>query len=86
MNVKLRYLQLSDKEYIRIMLTVSEKNSGAIKAYTNAKFKTEGIMKQAFYREGKFNQHKKMLMMFLIKMVTHQRFMFRQWKIILEYH
>nr|WP_278246816.1 GNAT family protein [Clostridium akagii] len=42
----------------RIMLTVSEKNIGAIKAYTKAytkaNFKTEGVMKQAFYIYGQF--------------------------------
>jgi RimJ/RimL family protein N-acetyltransferase len=41
-------------ELNRIMLTASEKNIGAIKAYTNANFKVEGIMRQAFYRDGKF--------------------------------
>lgn len=44
----------------RIMLTVSEKNTWAIKAYKSANFKTEGIMRQAFYRDGKF--HDKILM------------------------
>ena len=47
----------------RIMLTVSEKNIGAIKAYTNANFKTEGAMRQAFYRDGKF--HDKIVMAIL---------------------
>jgi len=47
----------------RIMLTVSEKNIGAIKAYTNANFKTEGIMRQAFYRDEKF--HDKVIMAIL---------------------
>ncbi|WP_367302971.1 GNAT family N-acetyltransferase [Clostridium sp. DSM 17811] len=47
----------------RIMLTVSEKNIGAIKAYTKANFKIEGVMKQAFYREGKF--HDKVIMAIL---------------------
>ncbi|WP_142413902.1 GNAT family N-acetyltransferase [Hathewaya massiliensis] len=47
----------------RIMLTVSEKNIGAIKAYTNANFKTEGIMRQASYRDGKF--HDKIIMSIL---------------------
>ncbi len=45
------------------MLTVSEKNIGAIKAYTNANFKTEGIMRQAFYRDEKF--HDKVIMAIL---------------------
>lgn len=49
----------------RIMLTVSEKNIGAIKVYNNADFKTEGIMKQAFYRDGKF--HDKIIMAILKK-------------------
>ena len=47
----------------RIMLTVSEKNVGAIKAYTKANFKTEGVMKQAFYRDGQF--HNKIIMAIL---------------------
>ncbi|MEW8956748.1 GNAT family N-acetyltransferase [Clostridium sp.] len=47
----------------RIMLTVSEENIGAVKAYTNANFKTEGVMKQAFYRDGKF--HDKIIMSIL---------------------
>lgn len=47
----------------RIMLTVSEKNIGAIKAYTNANFKTEGVMRQAFYRNGEF--HDKIIMAIL---------------------
>jgi len=47
----------------RIMLTVSEKNVGAIKAYKNANFKTEGIMRQAFYRDGNF--HDKIIMSIL---------------------
>ncbi len=47
----------------RIMLTASEKNIGAIKAYKNANFKTEGIMRQAFYRDGKF--HDKIIMAIL---------------------
>ena len=45
------------------MLTVSEKNLGAIKAYKNANFKTEGIMRQAFYRDGNF--HDKIIMSIL---------------------
>lgn len=47
----------------RIMLTASEKNIGAIKAYKKANFRTEGIMRQAFYREGKF--HDKIIMAIL---------------------
>lgn len=38
----------------RLMLTASEENIGAIKAYTKAGFKLEGIMRQAFYRNGNF--------------------------------
>lgn len=45
------------------MLTVSAKNIGAIKAYTNANFKVEGIMRQAFYRDGEF--HNKIIMSIL---------------------
>ncbi len=44
----------------RIMLTASEKNVGAVKAYTKANFKMEGIMRQAFYRDGRF--HDKIIM------------------------
>jgi RimJ/RimL family protein N-acetyltransferase len=47
-------------ELNRIMLTVSEENIGAIKAYSKANFKTEGVMRQAFYRDGKF--HDKIIM------------------------
>lgn len=47
----------------RIMLTVSEKNIGAVNAYTKANFKTEGIMRQAFYRDGRF--HDKVVMAIL---------------------
>jgi RimJ/RimL family protein N-acetyltransferase len=47
----------------RIMITTSEKNIGAIKAYKKAKFKEEGIMKQAFYRDGIF--HDKIIMAIL---------------------
>lgn len=53
----------------RIMLTVSEKNAGAIKAYTNAKFKTEGVMRQAFHRDGKF--HDKIIMAILREEYTY---------------
>ncbi len=47
----------------RIMLTVSEKNVGAIKAYTKADFKIEGVMKQAFFRDGQY--HDKVIMAIL---------------------
>jgi len=46
-----------------ILLTVSEKNLGAIKAYTYANFKAEGIMRQAFYRNEEF--HDKIIMAIL---------------------
>lgn len=49
----------------RIMLTVSDINIGAVKAYTKAGFTTEGIMKQACYRDGKF--HNKIIMAILRK-------------------
>jgi len=42
------------------MLTASEKNVGAIRAYIKAGFIAEGIMRQAFYRDGKF--HDKIVM------------------------
>lgn len=44
----------------RIMLTVSNENIGAVKAYTKANFKQEGVMRQAAYRDGKF--HDKIIM------------------------
>ncbi|SHH67647.1 Protein N-acetyltransferase, RimJ/RimL family [Clostridium collagenovorans DSM 3089] len=44
----------------RIMLTVSNENIGAVKAYTKANFKQEGVMRQASYRDGKF--HDKIIM------------------------
>lgn len=47
----------------RIMLTVSEPNGGAIKAYKNAGFKLEGKMRQACYRDNKF--HDKLMMSIL---------------------
>ena len=47
----------------RIMLTVSDKNIGAVKAYENANFKTEGIMRQSCYRDGNF--HNKIIMSIL---------------------
>ncbi|GKX65971.1 GNAT family N-acetyltransferase [Inconstantimicrobium mannanitabidum] len=47
----------------RIMLTVSDINVGAVRAYTKANFKTEGIMRQACFRDGKF--HNKIVMSIL---------------------
>ncbi|MDF2474834.1 MAG: family N-acetyltransferase [Sphingobacterium sp.] len=47
----------------RIMLTVSEPNYAAVKAYTNAGFKLEGKMRQACYRDNKF--HDKLIMSIL---------------------
>lgn len=47
----------------RIMLTVSEPNYAAIKAYKNAGFKIEGRMRQACYRDNKF--HDKLIMSIL---------------------
>ncbi len=46
-----------------IMLTVSEPNYAAIKAYKNAGFKIEGRMHQACYRDNKF--HDKLIMSIL---------------------
>lgn len=42
-------------ELNRIMLTASEKNDSAIKAYSKANFKIEGVMRQAFCRDGNFS-------------------------------
>ena len=39
----------------RIFLTVSSKNSGAIRAYEKAGFRFEGIMREAFYRNHKYS-------------------------------
>jgi RimJ/RimL family protein N-acetyltransferase len=39
----------------RIMLTVFASNMGALKVYTKAGFKEEGIMRQACYREGAYH-------------------------------
>ena len=47
----------------RIMLTVSDENKGAIKAYAKANFKTEGVMKQACFRDDKY--HDKIIMAIL---------------------
>ncbi len=47
----------------RIMLTVSEPNYAAIKAYENAGFKPEGRMRKACFRDNQF--HDKLLMSIL---------------------
>jgi len=47
----------------RIMLTVSEPNYAAIKAYQNAGFKLEGRMREACFRNNQF--HDKLLMSIL---------------------
>lgn len=39
----------------RIFLTASSENLGALKAYKSAGFKKEGIMKEAFFRDGTFS-------------------------------
>jgi RimJ/RimL family protein N-acetyltransferase/SAM-dependent methyltransferase len=39
----------------RIMLTVSASNIGAIKAYSNAGFVKEGVMRQVHYRDGHYH-------------------------------
>jgi RimJ/RimL family protein N-acetyltransferase len=44
----------------RIMLTVSELNTGGLKAYTKAGFVVEGRLRQAAYRQGVF--HDKIVM------------------------
>ena len=47
----------------RIMLTVSAPNIGGIRAYENAGFKKEGIMRNACFRDGQF--HDKIIMSIL---------------------
>jgi RimJ/RimL family protein N-acetyltransferase len=47
----------------RIVLTVSEPNKGAIRAYEKAGFKLEGRLRQACYRDDKF--HDKIVMSIL---------------------
>ena len=47
----------------RIMLTVSDEIKEAIKAYAKANFKTEGVMKQACFRDDKY--HDKIIMAIL---------------------
>ena len=38
----------------RIFLGVTEENAGAVKAYKNAGYKVEGILKEDLYRNGKY--------------------------------
>jgi RimJ/RimL family protein N-acetyltransferase len=45
------------------MLTVSTPNYGGIRAYENAGFKKEGIMRNACFRDGQF--HDKIMMSIL---------------------
>jgi RimJ/RimL family protein N-acetyltransferase len=47
----------------RIMLTVSELNTGGVKAYARAGFQREGVLRQASYRDGKY--HDKIVMAIL---------------------
>lgn len=47
----------------RIMLTVSEPNTGGMKAYKKAGFKEEGRLRQASYRDSKY--HDKIVMSIL---------------------
>ena len=47
----------------RIMLTVSNLNSGGVTAYTRAGFQQEGVMRQACYRDGMY--HDKIVMAIL---------------------
>jgi RimJ/RimL family protein N-acetyltransferase len=47
----------------RVFLTVSELNHRAIKAYENADYKHEGILRDAAFRDGEF--HNKILMSIL---------------------
>jgi RimJ/RimL family protein N-acetyltransferase len=47
----------------RIALTVSDENIGGVKAYTRAGFTTEGVLRQAAYRDGRY--HDKIVMSIL---------------------
>lgn len=47
----------------RIMLTVSQPNIGGVKAYERAGFITEGVLREACYREGAY--HDKIVMAIL---------------------
>lgn len=47
----------------RIMLTVSEPNVGGVKAYENAGFKREGVLREACFRDNSF--HDKIVMSIL---------------------
>ena len=52
-----------EKKLNRIFLTVSEPNIGGIKAYENAGFKIEGILRQACFRDNEY--HNKIIMSIL---------------------
>lgn len=39
----------------RIFLTASSENTGALKAYSKAGFRHEGVMREAFFRGGQFS-------------------------------
>jgi RimJ/RimL family protein N-acetyltransferase len=54
----------------RIMLTVSEPNFAAIKAYENAGFKVEGRMRKACFRDNQFHD---MLLMSILEDEWHDR-------------
>jgi RimJ/RimL family protein N-acetyltransferase len=47
----------------RIALTVSDVNRGGVKAYQRAGFTTEGVLRQACYRDGQY--HDKIVMSIL---------------------
>ena len=50
----------NDYKLNRIMLTVSEPNIGGVKAYKNAGFEQEGVLRNACFRNGSF--HNKIIM------------------------
>jgi RimJ/RimL family protein N-acetyltransferase len=54
------HLGFTSHQLNRIMLTVSELNTGGLKAYTKAGFVVEGRLRQAAYRQGVF--HDKLVM------------------------
>lgn len=49
-----------DYKLNRIMLTVSEPNTAAVKAYTKSGFTTEGVLRSSCFRDGQY--HNKIVM------------------------
>lgn len=56
-------IAFEEKELERLMLTVSKPNIGALKAYENAGFTNEGVLRNAAFRAGVF--HDKIIMSML---------------------